>query len=106
VSLSSLRAVELTPFFAVTGEKIVTPGAIVSFTLKLRLTPPGQVVEKSEVFDVSKTNDDIEGDEQSVEELIGRRSKKEEGIVPTPLAHAPHFPKVRIPSFFLSGAFD
>ncbi|GAA5970637.1 hypothetical protein JCM11641_007380 [Rhodosporidiobolus odoratus] len=87
--------------FQVTGEKIVTPGAIVSFTLKLRITPPGQVENKPEVLDVSKGVDEVEGEEQSVEELIGRRSKKEEGVVPTPLAHAPHFAKNRKPAWYI-----
>ncbi|GAA5860434.1 hypothetical protein JCM8547_000303 [Rhodosporidiobolus lusitaniae] len=87
--------------FQVTGEKIVTPGAIVSFTLKLRLTPPGQVVEKLEILDVSKGVDDVEGEEKSVDELLGRASAKADGVVPTPLAHAPHFPKNRKPAWHI-----
>jgi translocation protein SEC63 len=82
----------------VTGEKIVTPGAVVSFTLKLRLTPPGKTPTKPEIIDITQADTaggvDIEGEEQSIAELIGRRSDKEEGVVPTPLAHAPHFLRV------------
>ncbi|GAA5823402.1 hypothetical protein JCM11251_000623 [Rhodosporidiobolus azoricus] len=87
--------------FSVTGEKIVTPGAIVSFTLKLRMTPPGQVVEKPEILDVSKGVDDVTDGEQSIDELIGRSSSKADGVVPTPLAHAPHFPRNRKPAWYI-----
>ncbi|GAA6041993.1 hypothetical protein JCM8097_009135 [Rhodosporidiobolus ruineniae] len=87
--------------FQVTGEKVVTPGAIVSFTLKLRITPPGEVASKPEVLDVSKGVDDVEGAEQTVDELIGRRNAKADGIVPTPIAHAPHFPKDRKPAWYI-----
>jgi len=75
---------------------------VVSFTLKLRLTPPGKTPTKPEVLDITqgtKTEEggagiDIEGEEQSIAELIGRRNEKEDGVIPTPLAHAPHFLKV------------
>ncbi|GAA6010079.1 hypothetical protein JCM11491_005857 [Sporobolomyces phaffii] len=91
--------------FQVTGEKIVTPGAIVSFTLKLRLTPPGKTPTKPEILDITKGDSeggvDIEGEEQSIAELIGRRNEKEDGVVPTPLAHAPHFLRNRKPSWYI-----
>ncbi|GAA5882212.1 hypothetical protein JCM16303_002283 [Sporobolomyces ruberrimus] len=89
--------------FQVTGEKIVTPGAVVSFTLKLRLTPPGKTPTKPEILDITKGESgvDIEGEEQSIAELIGRRNEKEDGVVPTPLAHAPHFLKNRKPSWYI-----
>ncbi|GAA5823179.1 hypothetical protein JCM5353_005806, partial [Sporobolomyces roseus] len=95
--------------FQVTGEKVVTPGAVVSFTLKLRLTPPGKTPTKPEVLDITqgtKTEEggagiDIEGEEQSIAELIGRRNEKEDGVIPTPLAHAPHFLKNRKPTWYI-----
>ncbi|GAA5944433.1 protein-transporting protein SEC63, partial [Sporobolomyces koalae] len=90
--------------FQVTGEKIVTPGAVVSFSLKLRLTPPGKTPTKPEILDITKSNAggvDIEGEEQSIAELIGRRNEKEDGVVPTPLAHAPHFVKNRKPAWYI-----
>ena len=94
----------------VTGEKIVTPGAIVSFTLKLRLAPPGQAPQATAAADSLHDAGNAEGEEKSVEELIGR-SKADEGVVPTPLAHAPHFPKVRarpndLPVFGSFAIFD
>ncbi|GJN89668.1 hypothetical protein Rhopal_002655-T1 [Rhodotorula paludigena] len=85
--------------FQVTGEKVVTPGAIVTFTLKLRLVSPGAESAASQA--PVDTTTDIQGDEKSVEELIGRRSNTEEGIVPTPLAHAPHYPKNRKPAWYI-----
>ncbi|BGP47243.1 secretory subunit [Rhodotorula kratochvilovae] len=86
--------------FEVAGEKVVTPGAIVSFVLKLRLAPPGSPRTTPEVVSITHDTAD-EGDEQSIEELIGRRSQKDEGVVPTPLAHAPHFPKNRKPAWHI-----
>ncbi|KAG0656762.1 secretory subunit [Rhodotorula mucilaginosa] len=86
--------------FQVTGEKIVTPGAIVSFTLKLRLAPPGQAPQATAAADSLHDAGNAEGEEKSVEELIGR-SKADEGVVPTPLAHAPHFPKNRKPAWYI-----
>ncbi|GAA5854067.1 hypothetical protein JCM9279_004370 [Rhodotorula babjevae] len=86
--------------FEVAGEKVVTPGAIVSFELKLRLAPPGTKRTTPEIVSITHDTAD-EGGEQSVDELIGRRSKKEDGVVPTPLAHAPHFPKNRKPAWHI-----
>ena len=64
--------------------------------------PPGKTPTKPEVLDVTSASAaagadgvDIQGEEQSIAELIGRRNEKEDGVVPTPLAHAPHFIKVR-----------
>lgn len=98
----------------VVGEKVVTPAAIVSFTVKLRLKPPGsepipsKPLINGEITVNGSGGDtvDVECEESSIDELIGRRSAAEEGVVPTPLAHAPHFPKVRyFPFLFcLSGS--
>ncbi|ORY53393.1 Sec63 Brl domain-domain-containing protein [Leucosporidium creatinivorum] len=85
--------------FKVVGEKIVTPGAIVSFTIKLRLTPPGQVGPAPEVTKVTVGEQENEGEESSIEELIGRRKAGEDGEEPTPFAHAPQFPKNRKPTW-------
>ncbi|GAA6063020.1 hypothetical protein JCM10212_001799 [Sporobolomyces blumeae] len=90
--------------FQVTGEKIVTPGAIVSFTLKLRLTPPGKNPTRPEILDITGkegAGSEIEGEEQSINELIGRRNQEEDGVVPTPVAHAPHFAKNRKPTWYI-----
>jgi translocation protein SEC63 len=79
---------------------VVTPGAIVSFTIKLRLSPPGQVKQQS--VTPQKRESALEEDEDgetSIEELIGRRKSGEDGEEPTPVAHAPHFPKNRKPTW-------
>ncbi|KAK4055503.1 secretory subunit [Microbotryomycetes sp. JL201] len=86
--------------FKVVGEAVVTPGAIVSFTLKLRLTPPGQILTSPQLTKLSMTepeNDD--DDDANIDELIGRRKKGAHGEEPTPLAHAPYFPKNRKPTW-------
>ena len=67
-----------------------------SFTIKLRLTPPGQVGPAPEVTSVTVGEQEEEGAESSIEELIGRRAVGEDGEEPTPLAHAPHYPKVSV----------
>ena len=85
---------------AVVGEKVVTPGAIVSFTIKLRLSPPGQVKPAPELPSQKRESaleEDQDG-ETSIEELIGRRTGSD-GEEPTPLAHAPHFPRNRKPTW-------
>ncbi|KAM0788998.1 hypothetical protein ACM66B_003067 [Microbotryomycetes sp. NB124-2] len=89
--------------FKVVGEAVVTPGAIVSFTLKLRVTPPGQTLNTPQLAKLSineseKADDD---DDASIDELIGRRKAGADGEEPTPLAHAPHFPKNRKPTWLI-----
>ncbi|KAI5480393.1 translocation protein SEC63 [Pseudohyphozyma bogoriensis] len=88
--------------FQVVGEKIFTPGAVVSFTVKLRISPPGAEGEQPTINGVETSfEDDVEGQESSIEELIGRRNAEKDGVVPTPLAHAPHFPKNRKPTWYI-----
>ena len=79
----------------VVGETVVTPGAIVSFTLKLRLTPPGQVMPSPQLKKMTISEPEQNTEETSIDELIGRRKPGADGEEPTPLAHAPHFPQVR-----------
>ena len=73
------------------GEKTVTPGSIVTFTIKLKLAPPGK--EKSTTQMKAAIEAGV-GEESSVEELIGRREKGADGEELSPFAHAPEFPKV------------
>lgn len=42
---------------------------------------------------------DVKAEESSIHELIGRKVKGEDGEEVSPLAHAPHFPKVNFASF-------
>ena len=77
---------------------MVTPGSIVSFTVKLRLAPPGRAELSDEVvLNDQKNLGRVEaGAESTIDELIGRRKAGEDGEEPTPLAHAPEFIKVTL----------
>ena len=74
----------------------MTPGSVVSLTIKLRITPPGKPVVEPINHVVPTGEESVEGAESTIDELIGRRKAGEDGEEPTPLAHAPHFPKVRL----------
>lgn len=89
--------------FQVVGEKVVTPGSIVNFTVKLRMTPPGRAESTDEVVVNDQKNlGHIEaGAESTIDELIGRRKAGEDGVEPTPLAHAPEFTKNRKPTWYI-----
>ena len=78
----------------VTGDKIVTPGAIVQLVFTTRLaTEKDYVAEpKAPSPESSSEDSDIEED---VDILIGRKKSHNDGDpVPIPLAHAPYFPLV------------
>lgn len=91
--------------FQVVGEKTVTPGSIVSFVVKLKLNLPGRdqgtSVANGSIIDENSFVDTEDDGEQSIDELIGRRPASEEGLTPTPFAHAPHFPRNRKPTWHL-----
>lgn len=91
--------------FQVVGEKTVTPGSIVSFVVKLKLNLPGEddasPIVTGSIIDENSFVDTEDDEEQSIDELIGRRPASEEGITPTPYAHAPHFPRNRKPTWHL-----
>jgi preprotein translocase subunit Sec63 len=80
----------------VSGDKIITPGAIVQlvFTTRLATEDDYKTSIKPEVTDTSSTDDsDIEEDD--VEFLINRKKANLDGdSVVIPLAHAPYFPLV------------
>ena len=79
---------------SVTGDDIVTPGAIVQLIFTARRAT------KKDFEDGLKSttdicNDDSDADEDDVEVLIGRKKAHNDGDpVPQPLAHAPYFPLV------------
>ena len=60
------------------------------------MTPPGRAESTDEVVVNDQKNlGHIEaGAESTIDELIGRRKAGEDGVEPTPLAHAPEFTKV------------
>jgi len=83
----------------VTGDKIVTPGAIVQLVFTTRLATEKDYTKATSLIstgDSSSEDSDIE--EDNVDILIGRKTSHNDGDpVPIPLVHAPHFPLVPYP---------
>lgn len=108
--------IELTDaYFKVTGEKIVTPGAIVQYVVKMRTLPlkkdgtllhaglrPGSDISRREQESSVRpsTEDD---DEAKLENLIGRGDPKnvKEGKQSIGFARAPYFLEERKPSWWV-----
>ncbi|UZJ56030.1 hypothetical protein CBS101457_005350 [Exobasidium rhododendri] len=105
----------LDAFFKVTGEKIVTPGAIVHYIVKMRTLPlkkdgtilhsgirPGSDINRREQESSVRpsTEDD---DETKLENLIGRGDPKnvKEGKQSIGFARAPYFLEERKPSWWV-----
>lgn len=82
----------VTARFQVIGERTVTPGCIVAFTVKLRMRAPGDAPELLS-FEEADVDED---DEKLAAALSGTKQTGSEGEVPSPLVHAPEFPKVRM----------
>jgi hypothetical protein len=80
----------------VTGDKIVTPGAIVQLVFTTRLATEkdyAQGVKPGSNAESSSDDSDIEEDDVDI--LIGRKKSHNDGNpVPIPLAHSPYFPLV------------
>jgi len=74
----------------------VTPSSIVFLVVKLRLVPPGKMIERNEL-NVDETKKAIESNEEKDEKFLISRSEMEEldneGAVTA--AHAPYWPDVR-----------
>lgn len=105
----------LDAYFKVTGEKIVTPGAIVQYIVKIRTLPfkkdgtllhaglrPGSDISRREQESSVRpsTEDD---DEAKLENLIGRVDPKsdKEGKQPIGFARAPFFLEERKPNWWI-----
>ena len=84
-----------------TGDKIVTPSAIVQLVFTTRLaTENDHKSPKSESQTVVNDNDDT--DDEDIDVLIGRKDlHKDNASVPVPVAHAPYFPQVSHQMYFL-----
>jgi translocation protein SEC63 len=89
----------------VTGDKIVTPGAIVKLVFSARLATPKDFDAKtnsngSTSSEPSSDNSDVE-EEDDVDILIGRKRAHNDGEpVPIPLAHVPYFPTEHKPRWW------
>jgi translocation protein SEC63 len=86
----------------VTGDKIVTPGAIVKLVFSARLATPKDFDAKANgngsTSEPSSDDSDVEDD---VDILIGRKRAHNDGEpVPIPLAHVPYFPTEHKPRWW------
>ena len=78
-----------------TGDKIVTPGAIVQLTFTTRLATPKDYsnLTPNSIEESSKDHPDVDEDEHDVSGAT-KKSSNDGNASPIPLAHAPYFPLV------------
>ena len=92
--------------FKVVGEKTVTPGCVIHFTMKVRIKNPksssvAQANEKTAEQDFEqKTEQDLKGEEMEIDELLGRKKAGADGEEKCPIVHAPHVTKDTIPGYY------
>lgn len=81
---------------SVTGDKLVTPGAIVQLVFTARLATEKDHLQGAKANSVTESSsDDSDVEEDDIDILIGRKKSHNDGDpVPIPLAHAPYFPLV------------
>ncbi|MBW0462774.1 hypothetical protein O181_002489 [Austropuccinia psidii MF-1] len=77
--------------FKVVGEKFVTPGCVIHFTMQIRLAKPNG--EKPSIKKAEPIEQDLKGEEMGMDELLGRRKKGSDGEEKSALAHAPYATK-------------
>ncbi len=96
-------------FFKVSGERLVTTGAIVQFVVKLRLLPPkkdGSLLRDGRRLDAKRMDEEssVRPDEDEVSEKKSKdpsSADKEEGKQPIGFARAPYFWDERKPSWWV-----
>ncbi|KAH9814020.1 Sec63 Brl domain-containing protein [Melampsora americana] len=93
--------------FKVVGEKIVTPGCVIQFTIKVRISPPKAALNQPDEKKAEEpTEQDLKGEEMEIDELLGRKKAGADGEEPSPLAHAPHYTKASpAPPFDIDSPF-
>ena len=100
-------------FFKVTGERVITPGSLVTLVLKGRFVPPGSTdvppVDELDLEDIDPAEDDLDallGKKKTVKDASGKAVavKKDTTPVQPPVAYAPHFARDHLPRWhvFLS----
>lgn len=99
-------------FFKVTGERVITPGSLVTLVIKGRFIPPGSTdmpeIDELDLEDVDPAEDDLDallGKKKVVKDASGKPVKKEETKpVQPPIAYAPYFARDHLPKWhvFLS----
>ncbi|CAH7684565.1 Sec63 Brl domain-domain-containing protein [Phakopsora pachyrhizi] len=90
--------------FKVVGEKYVTPGCVIQFTMKVKIAKPKTPDEKrseEEKEDKDLVEQDLTGEELGIDELLGRKKAGSDGEENSPLVHAPHTAKDIKPSYYL-----
>ncbi|KAJ7695116.1 Sec63 Brl domain-containing protein [Mycena rosella] len=95
--------------FRVIGERIITPSSIVYLVVKLRLVPPGAALPKEEEMDGEEAKRLARANEEREMAFLNGRKDAEElqpGQVFSGGAHAPFWPAVRKPSWWLVLADD
>ncbi|EFP79380.2 secretory subunit [Puccinia graminis f. sp. tritici] len=92
--------------FKVVGEKTVTPGCVIHFTMKIRIKNPkssatGKENGKSPAQEPEQTTEqDLKGEEMEIDELLGRKKAGADGEEKCPIVHAPHVTKDTKPSYY------
>jgi len=94
--------------FKVVGEKIVTPGCVIHFTMKVRIKnakrlATAQENEKSPASASASgqaTEQDLKGEELEIDELLGRKKAGADGEEKCPVVHAPHATKDTKPCYY------
>ncbi len=93
-------------FFKVSGERLVTTGAIVQFVVKLRLLPPkkdGSLLRDGRRLDAKRMDDDssVRPDDEEASDKKTSTGGEDDGKQPIGFARAPYFWDERKPSWWV-----
>ncbi|KAI7938518.1 hypothetical protein MJO28_015438 [Puccinia striiformis f. sp. tritici] len=92
--------------FKVVGEKIVTPGCVIHFTMKVRIknvkssSSTSTIKDKTDEKSGDLVEQDLKGEEMEIDELLGRKKAGADGEEKCPIVHAPHVTKDTKPSYY------
>ncbi|POW06087.1 hypothetical protein PSHT_10502 [Puccinia striiformis] len=92
--------------FKVVGEKIVTPGCVIHFTMKVRIknvkssSSTSTIKDKTDEKSGDVVEQDLKGEEMEIDELLGRKKAGADGEEKCPIVHAPHVTKDTKPSYY------
>ena len=94
-------------FFKVSGERLVTTGAIVQFVVKLRLLPPkkdGSLLRDGRRLDAKRLDEEssVRPDDDESDKKKDGSAEKDEGKQPIGFARAPYFWDERKPSWWVT----
>ncbi|KAG2216131.1 hypothetical protein INT45_005643 [Circinella minor] len=83
--------------FKVVGDKIITPGAVVTFVLKLQNIDAKSATENGKNKTISEDSDD----EELLDDVTGKLKKEEKTEGTLPLAHTPYYPGEKKPYWWV-----